>query len=481
MGFKDLRAFLKRLEQEGDLMKVEGVDWDLELGTITELMAEKHGPALLFDKVKGYPPGFRVATHLYEQKRRFAMASGLPATATSMELINRWRSLQKEGFTPVKPTDVRTGPIMENVHVGEDANILEFPVPKYHEHDSGRYAAAGAVAITRDPDTGYVNAGVQRAMVHDEKTLGQYLVTGKHNQVIRNKYHAKGLSCPIAYALGPDPMLYASATLHLPWGVSELDWAGWMKGEPIEVIKGPITGLPLPANDEIVIEGEIPPPEVEVRPEGPFGEWPGYYSGQRNEPVLRIKAIYHRDNPILFGAPPLKPPILSFGIGFTGIPAIWDNLQSAGVTNVMGVGQLEAGGDRLITVVSIKQDHAGHAMQAGMVAAGGHGAAYMVRFVIVVDEDIDPTDTNEVLWAIATRCDPETSIQVIKGCWGSRVDPILSPEMRERGDFSHSIAIINACRPFYWKDRFPLVNKASSELRRRTLDKWEGLFEGLSG
>ena len=331
----------------------------------------------------------------------------------------------------------------------------------------------GHVVIMKDPDEGYINVGVQRVMVHDEKTLGLYISPGKHNDIIRNKYHSRGLSCPIVMGFGPDPVLYMSAAAHVPWGVSELEWAGGLRGEPIEVIKGKITGLPLPANDEIVIEGESPPPEVESRLEGPFGEWTGYYaSGARNEPVVKVKAIYHRNNPILAAVHHMRPPFNVFSIPVYSISAIWDDLEAAGLSGIKGVWQLEAG-YRYLIVVSIKQEHPGHAKQVGLVAAGGRGGGYNGRFIIVVDDDIDPTETNQVLWAIATRCDPETSIDIIRECWATGLDPVLSPEKRERKDFTHSIAIVNACKPYYWKDKFPKVCRSSTETRAKVIEKWK--------
>jgi len=107
-----------------------------------------------------------------------------------------------------------------------------------------------------------------------------------------------------------------------------------------------------------------------------------------------------------------------------------------------------------------------------MVAAGGHGGGYMSRYVIVVDDDIDPTNAEEVLWAIATRCEPENSIDILRDCWGTPLDPLLPPEKRRSKDYSHSLAILNACRPFSWKDEFPVVNKASDELRSKVIKKW---------
>ncbi|MFQ6078252.1 MAG: UbiD family decarboxylase [Thermodesulfobacteriota bacterium] len=475
----DLRSFLDRAKEDGDLLELRGVDWDVELGTLSELLVEKGGPTLLFDKFKGYPEGYRVATNLYTTVRRFSIAIGMPPDTDKMEIIKRWRATD---FKPIKPVDVKTGPVMGNVHVGDDVNLYQFPVPRYHERDGGRYIGTGVVVIMRDPDAGYVNVGVQRVMIHDEKTVGLYISPGKHNAIIRKKYWSKGKSCPVVMDFGPPPILWLSAASHVSWGVSEFDWAGYLANEPQEVISGEITGLPIPAHSEIAIEGEYLPPEVETRTEGPFGEWTGYYGGaERDEPVVRVKAVYHRNKPILAGAPPIKPPNYAFAVPVRTTPLLWNALEKAGVGGIKGVWNHEAGGGRMIVIISLEQSHGGHAMQAGLAVIGSHAGGYMSKLVIVVDEDIDPTDLNEVLWAVVTRANFEESVSIIKGCWGTRLDPALPPEKRERGDLTHSAMIINACRPFYWKDHFPPVNEASDELRAKVSKKWRDKIDLLRG
>lgn len=477
MVFDDLRSFLEQCEKDGDLEKIDGADWNLEVGTISEMVAEKFGPALLFDKFDGYPEGYRVATDLFTTKERIALAYGFPREIDKLELI---RSLRAKDFNPVKPVEVKTGPVMENVYEGDQVDMLKFPTPIFHEHDGGRYIGTGHTVIMQDPETGYYNLGVERVCIHDKNTLSLFISPGKHNRVIREKYWAMGKRAPVVMTFGPEPALYLSAALHVHWGVSEYDYAGWMRNKPVEVMKGPVTGIPFPAYDEIVIEGEYLMPEEERREEGPFGEWTGYYGGGRQlEPVVKVKALYHRNNPILAGVPPLKPPLHNFGAPILSAPVLWDDLENAGIGGIKGVWQLEAGGSRMLTVVSIKQQYIGHAKQAGLVAAGGHGAGYMGRYVIVVDEDIDPTDINDVFWAVCTRSDPAGSIDIIRDCWGTRLDPMVSPEKRAKKDYSHSVAIINACKPYAWINEFPLTNKASKELREKVLAKWKGKMRSL--
>ena len=124
-------------------------------------------------------------------------------------------------------------------------------------------------------------------------------------------------------------------------------------------------------------------------------------------------------------------------------------------------------------IISHEQRYAGHAMQAGMTAAGSR-LAYMLKYVIVVDDDIDPTDMTEVMWAIGTRCEPETAIHIQKSCWGSALDPLLPPEKRARGQFDHSLAIILACKPYHWINEFPPSIKSKPEALQKIKEKWEG-------
>lgn len=474
MAQKSVRDFLEAVKKQRDLKIIERADWDVEIGAIIELMAESKGPLPVFDKIKDYPPGYRVAGNLYQTFERFCLALGVPADTPKLELVKMFRGMDLSKL--VKPAEVKTGPVMANVRVGNDVNLLQFPIPKYHEKDGGRYMGTGHIVITKDPDTGWVNAGVQRCMLQDEKTLSIYFAPGKHGKIIRDKYFSMGKRCPVVLAFGPEPILYMAAVLSVPPEISEFDYAGMIKGEPIEVIKGEITGLPFPAHDEIVIEGEIIPSEKDKRLEGPFGEWTGYYGGGSGyEATIKVKALYYRDDPILVASPPLKPSLWMFAgfpVPITCAPSAWDALEAAGVRGIKGVWYLEGGGERLIPVVSLKQDHPGHAKQAAMVVAGCHGSAYLSRIIIIVDDDIDPTNTDDVLWAVTTRCDLLNSIDIIKGTWSGRLDPVLPAENKEKGDFTTPKLIIDACRPFHWRDKFPPVNEISPELRKKTIEKW---------
>lgn len=474
--FDDLRGLIEALDQRGQLMRVEGADWDLEVGAISYLIAERRGPGLLFDKIKGYPEGYRVVTDVLHTKVGQRIGFGLPEDLGNIEVVQYWRDKWAR-YKPVPPVEVNSGPVMENALVDDEVDILKFPVPKWHESDGGRYIGTGVVTITKDPDEGWVNCGTYRVMVHDKKTLAFYVSPGKHATIMRKKYWARGENCPVVMSFGGDPLLFGMSITPLAWGMSEFDMTGYLKGKPVEVIKGKYTGLPIPATAEIVIEGFSPPPSVDSRPEGPFGEWTGYYaSGTRNEPVVNIKAIYHRNNPIIHGEPPEKS-FLNIWFPFYNSAFLWDGLERAGMHGIKGV-WVHGPGNRMVAVVSIKQDHLGHAKQVGDLAAcilvGGAGTG---RYVIVVDDDIDPSNLEEVVWAVCTRANPETAIDISRGFLTSPLDPMLPPEKRSVKDYTTAKVIINACRPYYWIDQFPKVNALSKEIRKKIMDKWAHVIE----
>jgi 4-hydroxy-3-polyprenylbenzoate decarboxylase len=363
--------------------------------------------------------------------------------------------------------------------MGNDVNVLEFPTPFWHEEDGGRYIGTGTFDITMDPDEGWLNLGTYRVMVQDEKTVGFYISPGKHGRVHRDKYLARKQPMPAAIVVGGDPLLYLMACSEVPYGVSEYEFAGGLRGKPYPVIKGKVTGLPIPAHAEIVLEGFVHPERM--MPEGPFGEWTGYYaSGARAEPVLEVKAIYHRNDPIILGCPPNRPPdeiaryraVIRSGL-------LKQQIQAAGIPGIKAVWADEVGSSRLLIAVAIEQRHPGHASQVGHVASQCHVGAYLGKYVIVVDDDIDVSNLEEVIWAMLTRSDPATSIDIVHNAWSTPLDPRIPPELRDRGQFTNSRAIIDACRPFAWRDKFPKVNAPSPEFARRTREKWGHLLEGF--
>ena len=178
---------------------------------------------------------------------------------------------------------------------------------------------------------------------------------------------------------------------------------------------------------------------------------------------MQVRAVY-RDNPILLGSPPMKPPRFHFGLPFRAA-SIWSNLEMAGVTDVAGVWQHVA---QLMTVVAIRQRYAGHAKRAALIAAAN---SYMGRLVVVVDDDVDPSDLADVMWAVTTRCEPAEQIDIVRNAWSSALDPRIPDEWKQAGVTSHSKAIIEAVRPFGWKDKYPPTSALSAQEAREIEQK----------
>ena len=469
MSYKDVRGWIDEVEKMGQMKRIDGADWDLEIGALIEIVCRENParPALLFDNIKGYPQGYRVAAGLLNTIPRLAMTTGLRTDIGKVDFVREWRNrIRNLKFLP--PTLVNKGPVMENIMEGDQVDMLKFPAPKYHELDGGRYIGTASVTITKDPESDWVNLGTYRVMVHDKNTLGFYMSPGKHSRIHREKWFAQGKPCPVAMSFGHDPLLFVIASLQMPPGVCEYDIVGGVKGEPVEIIKGAFTGLPLPANAEIVIEGESVPDENKV--EGPFGEFTGYYgSAERPEPFIKVKRVLYRNNPIITGAPPFRPPCdSSFFHSACTSSVLWENMEKAGIPDINGVWQHEAASNWAFTAISITQRYPGHAKQALVVGSQAQGGAYMGRYVVVVDEDIDPSNLDEVLWAISTRSDPARSIDILHRCWSGPLDAAIP--VADKG--FNSRALIDACRPYEWKDKFAPVVGTSPELRERVFKRF---------
>jgi 4-hydroxy-3-polyprenylbenzoate decarboxylase len=262
---------------------------------------------VLFDKVPGFDPQRRVIANMLETLERTALTLNLPTDIKTIPLIDALRACLRS-LQPIKPKIVATGPLMENIERDDQVDLMKFPVPLWHEGDGGRYLGTGHLVVTRDPETGLENVGCYRVMLHDKDKVGLYISPGKHGKIHFEKAMRAGKPLPVAMVFGQHPLLFIAASQAVPFGVNEYDWTGGLLGQPVEVLELPLTKLHVPATAEIAIEGEIMPGET--LPEGPFGEWPGYYaSARRAEPFVRVQALYYRNDPIICGAAPFKPTI----------------------------------------------------------------------------------------------------------------------------------------------------------------------------
>ena len=471
----DLRDWLREVEALGELQRVKGAHWDAEMGPLTHLMHEaKPGdvPALLFEDIPGYPAAYRTLYGQLSTIKRLALTLGLPTEYQSKADFVRAYWERMSNLQPLPAVEVPSGPVMENVHTGDDVDVLEFPVPRHHELDTARYIGTACCVITQDPDEGWYNLGTYRSTVYDAKTVGCQITEGKHGRIHRDTYFERGQTMKVAIVCGQDPLLYFLGSSPLPGGVSEYDYAGGIRGEPIEVVRGVYTGFPVPATAEIVIEGDMVPGDV--LPEGPFGEWTGYYcSGSVPRPCVRVKSIMHRNDPILTCAPQHKPvdeTVLLKGVAAAA--GIWQALRASGIPDIRGVWCHEGAAGVRFIVVSIQQRYPGHARQVLHASVACQAGAYNGKWNVVVDEDIDPSDMNQVLWAISTRFDPVIDVDIMQRAWSSGRDPMVLP-----GNFNNRI-LIDACIPYdqKLKGTFPAVVDVSPELRQKLRAKYRDLL-----
>ena len=471
----DLRAFLAAVADGGEVRHVAGAHWDRELGAVTEVLYREKvdkSPLLLFDEVPGYARGMRCLYGMLGSPLRLALGLGIDPEQSGdrRTMLDTYRR-RIRSHEPIPPRIVDDGPVMENVDSDGDVDILKFPVPIHHEHDGGRYIGTACGVVTRDPDTGRINVGTYRVQVNGPDIATSYISNGKQGRIQRDKYLKAGKPCPMAIVVGIDPATYIAARYTLSDNVPELDWAGGLVGRPIECIEGELTGLPFPANSEIVLEGEVSPDETAM--EGPFGEWTGYYAGDaREEPVIRIKRVYYRNDPILTCAASQKPPHSHlFERCFIRSAGLLDSLEGAGIPDVKGVWVHQAGAGRTFVVVAIKQRYFGHANQAGLVASQVNPTGYVGRYVVVVDDDIDPTDMQDVIWAMGTRSDPKTDFTILDRNWSSRLDTMVTDEK-----LYNSRVVIDACIPYERIETFPRVAQTSPELAAEVRARFPDVF-----
>jgi UbiD family decarboxylase len=474
----DLRVWLDEARRLGELKEVRGAHWNLELGAISEVNVRKAlPPALLFDEIVDYPKGFRVLTCSTASPARLSSILRLGVETSHHALVRKLRGKPKSWQAEAArydPVETETGPVFENVQDNGGVNLEAFPSPLWHEKDGGRYIGTGCCVVTRDYDSAWVNVGTYRVQLHDRNHVGLDMVPGKHGAIQYDKYMKARKPFPVAIVLGCDPLGYLISGIEVPFGMCEYNYIGAILGEPVSVAKGSVTGLAFPAASEIVLEGWAHPGAQ--RTEGPFGEFHGYYPGKAHAaPVVTIERVYYRNDPILLGSPPAKPPNdYSYSKAVMRSALLFDALIAAGVPDVKAVWAHEIGGARMFNVVAINQRYAGHAKQAGHILSQCGVGAYMSRYSVVVDEDIDPSNLQEVMWAVATRTDPEVDIDIIRRGMGSKNDPMFVA-YRYAAPYS-SKAVIDACRPYDHLDDFPDVAEASRELQDEVRAKWKDIL-----
>ena len=472
---QDLRRWIDDTVALGELATVRGAHWNVEIGALTDLAGKRpDGPALLFDDIPDHPRGFRVLTNSLGTPARVARAAGLAEGQSTLAVVADWKR-RYAALDLVPHKAVQSGPLFDCEMKGDAVDLFRFPAPQWRSADGGRYIGTGTLCVTRDPETGAINAGTARVMVHDARHVFYRVSAGKDSRRHFEAARRAGKTMPIAISCGHEPSLMIVGGINIPYGTCEYDVWGGLSGEALETVATPIHGLPVPSHAELVIEGEVLTDRT--APEGPFGEWSGYLSRDvRQEPLIRVDAVYHREDPIILGIGTARPPseLTAFWSVFRSAQ-LWDQLEKAGIGPITGVWCHPAAGTRLFIVIALEQRHPGHARQALMAAASLPAGAYMGRYFVVVDGDIDPTNIDDVLWAMGTRSDPARDCDLIKGAWGGPLDPALGGE----GGGLNSRLLIDACRPYGASPTHFRVAGYSAEEMVRACTLWDRVAKGL--
>jgi 4-hydroxy-3-polyprenylbenzoate decarboxylase len=305
----------------------------------------------------------------------------------------------------------------------------------------------------------------------DEKSAGVQILPGKHAEFMLNKYKKMGKMMPAAAVVGCDPINFLVSSTMVSAETDEYDVIGALRGEPVEIIKSDLTGLKLPANAEIILEGEIDP--VNLKPEGPFGEYTGYYSGKSKwglpKTWLNVKRILRRKKPI-FLATTVGLPIGDIHMvqSLNRTAALWTDLEAMKIPGIQSVYCPAEATGRFWAIVSVKTMYPGHANHVGTAVISTTVGHYGVKGVIVVDDDIPADDMAGVWWSLAVRYNPVRSTEIITRGRSTVLDPSLPIDARE----IVSRIIMDATIPYEWKEK-PLKIAMDEETLKRVRSRWQ--------
>jgi len=401
MRDQSLRTHLANLEQQGELIRFSAeIDPDENMSAVAHRTFAELGKACLFDRVKGHP-GWRVAAQLVSDRRKWAVALGVSEAEVVATLIERIAAR-----VPTVEVAREAAPVKDVVLLGDEVDLTKLPAMWTSEKDPGRYIAAGMCFI-KDPETGIRNVSFHRAQIVGPDRTG-FLICPRQALKIFEKYGKQNRPMEVAMVVGAHPLIAFAAGFVADYGTDEMTIAGALLGDPVRMVKCETIDMEVPAEAELVIEGEIFPGER--TPEGPFGEVTGTYAQEGSTPLFRVKAVTHRKDPIFHAMQcGLAPSEAHALIGTTVEMKLWEHLNGidAGELELLDV-RCIGGMSPLFIVLQLRQQLAGQGRHAALAALS---SPYLhPKFAISIDDDIDPSDVNEVMWALATRLDAASDL-----------------------------------------------------------------------
>ncbi|HEX4438749.1 MAG TPA: menaquinone biosynthesis decarboxylase [Thermoanaerobaculia bacterium] len=485
MAYRSLGELLRDLEKDGELVRVAApVSPRLEISEIADRAVKGGGPALLFENVQGSK--FPVAINVFASRERMRRAVGIASWEEWDErldffldpkapegLLDKLRALPKvTELAAVFPKTVKSAPCQEIVATGDAVNLGELPVLTCWPQDAGPFITMPLV-ITKHASTGKTNVGMYRMQVYDRATTGMHWQKHKDGAGQARGYEREGRRMEVAVAIGADPATVFSAIAPLPPGVSELLFAGFLRGEGVPLVRAKTVDLMVPAEAEFVLEGYVDPSER--RREGPFGDHTGFYSLDDDFPVFHVTAITRRERPVylttIVGRPPMED-------GFMGeaVERLFLPLVKKTIPEIRDMYLPVEGIFHNLAIVSIDKRYPGHARKT-MHAIWGMGQLMFTKTIVVVDADVDVRGGGELLWRVLTAIDPERDVEIVHGpvdeldfasrlpCYGSKLGVDATRKWKEEG----------------FERRWPDEIVMSDDVRRKIDSLWPSLGIRLKG
>jgi 4-hydroxy-3-polyprenylbenzoate decarboxylase len=477
MPYRDLRAFLRALEENGELKRIPfEVDPVLEIAEFADRSVKSGGPALLFEKPKGHDIPVLINSFASMRRMEIALEVGsveevarrivdLLEMRAPEGLVGKLKMLPKLAeMGSFFPRTVSKGACQEVVRT-EGFSLRDLPALQCWPEDGGRFITLPLV-FSRNPDTGKRNCGMYRMQIFDERTAGMHWQTHKQGAEHYRRMRHHGLKrMDVAVAIGADPVTMFSAILPLPPDLDEMIFAGFLRQRPVEMVKCQTSDLEVPANAEIVLEGYV---ELgELRTEGPFGDHTGFYSLADEYPVFHATCVTRRDQPIYATTIVGPPPMEDYYMG-KAIERIFLPLMRLQLPEVRDIAMPAEGVFHNLILVSMRKSYPGHARKV-MHAIWGTGQAMFSKCIVVVDEDVDVQNSREVAWKALNHIDPERDIQFVMG-------PVDSLDHSSRLPNYGSKMGVDATRK--WPGEgftrpWPGMIEMSPEVKRRVDELWK--------
>ena len=423
MPYKDLQDFLKHLDQNGEIRRIDAeLDPYLEIAEVTDRVSKKFGPALLFQNVKGSK--FPVLTNMYGSYKRMNMALDSENLDALGERIHEYLEIERPDgiikklqmipklskLTNIFPDHVKKGCCQDVVLTGDAVDLSILPVLTTWPGDAGPFITL-PVVYTKNPETGVRNAGMYRMQVFDKNTTGMHWHRHKGGAYHYHLAEKLGQRLEVAVAIGPDPAVTYAATAPIPDEIDEMLFAGFLRNKPVELVKCKTVDLEVPATSQFVLEGYVDPGER--RREGPFGDHTGYYSLADDYPVFHVTAITHRNDAIypatLVGPPPMEDCFIGKATERLFLPLIKKQLPEVIDMNLPLEGVFHN-----LCFVSIDKRYPGQARKV-MYALWGMGQMMFTKIIVVVDKNINVQNVSEVLWRIGNNVDPRRDVAILEG------------------------------------------------------------------